>query len=185
MTWTECEWSCCFDGWQTLAPPAGRKPPCLLCKFKFPVWQQIQSKRRWILGFVQEAAVWAAALVSSKCLEASLEKHQANLQAPRRACISWQPEQPRSNQRATTGCLLVFWLWICICACWTAAPLTSAAAPELVTNQPPPLLPPLPSLPSLPLSAPPQVEDEAEPGLLLPDDVRSDQRNVLRPGKLW
>lgn len=29
----------------------------------------------------------------------------------------------------------------------------------------------------------PQVEDEAEPGLLFPDDVRSVQRNVLRPGE--
>lgn len=30
---------------------------------------------------------------------------------------------------------------------------------------------------------PPQVEDEAEPGLLFPDDVRSVQRNILRAGK--
>lgn len=36
-------------------------------------------------------------------------------------------------------------------------------------------LPPLPPLP--------QVEDEAEPGLLLPDDVRSVKRNLLCPGR--
>lgn len=49
----------------------------------------------------------------------------------------------------------------------------SCVSPPPSVSPPPPLAP----------VSPPQVEDEAEPGLLFPDDVRSVQRNLLRPGE--